>query len=259
MFEKYELISLQEILMNLWPAHYYYFLNGWILRFTEGVTSRANSVFPLNYTSRGDTIDKDINFVEKAYKAYKLPAIFTIPNFYEPENLVIKLLEHEFKQVGCKTYTMVISIKELRKETINKDFSFDFHSERVKKVSDFLATYSSRDLNAQIVLNALYNRILIPKKQHLTVEWNNTVVGTVTGILDPHGYLYIADMLVHPEFRERNIATSMFYKLINFWGLPNRAKKIFLQVESENTKAVKLYTKLGLKKAYSYYYLEKPL
>ncbi|MFX1388775.1 MAG: GNAT family N-acetyltransferase [Promethearchaeota archaeon] len=245
--------------MNSWPAQFYYFLNGWILRFTEGVTSRANSVFPLHYTSRKDTIDKDINFVEKAYKTYKLPAIFTIPNFYEPKNLVIKLLEHEFKQVGCITFTMVISTKELQKETINEDFAYNFHSKRVKKVSDFLARYSSRDSNAQIVLNALYNRILIPKKQHLTVEWNNTVVGTVTGILDPQGYLYIADMLVHPDFRQQNIASSMFYKLINDWGLLNGAKKIYLQVESENTKAVKLYSKLGLIKAYSYYYLEKSL
>jgi len=32
----------QEFLMNSWPASDYYFLNGWILRFNDGVTSRSN-------------------------------------------------------------------------------------------------------------------------------------------------------------------------------------------------------------------------
>ncbi|GAH41858.1 unnamed protein product, partial [marine sediment metagenome] len=39
----------------------------------------------------------------------------------------------------------------------------------------------------------------------------------------------------------------------------NRAQRIWLQVEIENMEAMNLYTKLGLEKAYSYYYLEKHL
>ena len=78
-----EIKKLQEILMNSWPAHHYYFLNGWIMRFTEGVTSRANSVFPLNYTGDPNNLERDIIFVEKAYQAYNLPAIFTIPDYFD--------------------------------------------------------------------------------------------------------------------------------------------------------------------------------
>lgn len=257
MFEKEEIKRLQEILMNSWPADSYYFLNGWILRFTDGVTARANSVFPLNYTGNLNTVEKDINFVEKAYQAYKLPAIFTMSDFFEPDYLNTKLLELGYQQLGCITHTMIASVQDLNDETINEEFAYIFYSERVKGFSNFLASYSKRDQEAQKVLDALTKRIVIPQKRFIIAKFENRVVGTLMGILDLHGFLYIADMLVDPDFRKQKISTSMFFKIIKDWGIPNGVKKIWLQVESENKEATNLYTKLGLEKAYSYYYLEK--
>ena len=259
MYEREEIKRLQETLMNLWPAKHYYFLNGWILRFTDGITSRANSVFPLNYDGDFSTVDKDIEFVEKAYSAYKLQPIFTIPDFYEPNNLVIKLLEHEYQQLGCITNTLITSIQELRNETINEEFTFVFKSERVPEFSDFLATYSQRDHNAQRLLEELAKRIIIPQKRFILAKYRKEIIGTLMGILDLNGFLYIVDVFVHPDFRRQKIATSMFFKIINEWGIPNEVNMIWLQVETENKEAMKLYTALGLKKVYSYYYLHKSL
>ncbi|NVM37034.1 MAG: GNAT family N-acetyltransferase [Candidatus Lokiarchaeota archaeon] len=252
-----EFKKLQEILMNSWPAQHYYFLNGWVLRFTEGVTSRANSVFPINYTGDLNNVDRDIKFVEKAYQTYNLPTIFTIPEYFEPYGLDVKLLEHGYHQAGCITYTMIVSIQELRNKNINDEYSFIFYSERVNKLSTFLAKYSKRNHHAQNVLEALAYRIIIPQKRFIVAEYESKIVGTLMGILDPHGFLYIADLLVDPEVRQQKIATSMFFKIINEWGIPNGVKTIWLQVEIENKEAMDLYTKLGFNKAYSYYYLEK--
>lgn len=249
--------KLQEILMNSWPAQHYYFLNGWVLRFTEGVTSRANSVFPINYTGDLNELDRDIKFVEKAYQAYNLPTIFTIPEYFEPYGLDVKLIENGYHQAGCITHTMIASIQELRNEIINDSFSYIFYSERINIFSTFLAKYSKRNQHAQSVLEALAYRIVIPQKRFIVAEYKNKVVGTLMGILDPHGFLYIADVLVDPEVRRQKIATSLFFKIINEWGLPNGVKTIWLQVEIENREAMELYKKLGFKKAYSYYYLEK--
>ena len=254
-----EIKKLQEILMNSWPAHHYYFLNGWIMRFTEGVTSRANSVFPLNYTGDPNNLERNIIFVEKAYQAYNLPAIFTIPDYFEPDNLDVKLIEHGYQQLGCITHTMIAPLQKLRNEIINDEFSYDFYSERVNKISSFLSKFSKRDLQAQNVLNRLASRIIIPQKRYIIAEYENKVVGTLMGVLDSHGFLYIAEVLVDPDIRQQKIATSMFFKIINEWGIPNRAQRIWLQVEIENMEAMNLYTKLGLEKAYSYYYLEKHL
>ena len=253
-----EIKKLQEILMNCWPAHYYYFLNGWVMCFTEGVTSRANSVFPLNYTGDTYSLERDIKFVEKAYQACNLPTIFTIPDYFEPKNLDVKLIEHGYQQLGCITHTMIITVQGLRNEINNDEFSYIFHSERVNKISTFLSKFSKRDLQSQNVLDRLANRIIIPQKRYIVAEYGNKVVGTLMGILDPHGFLYLAEVLVDPDFRQQKIATSMYFKTINEWGIPNGVKKIWLQVEIENMEAMNLYTKLGFEKAYSYYYLEKP-
>ena len=154
---------------------------------------------------------------------------------------------------------MIASSQELRNEIINEDFSFVFKSERVQEFSDFLATYSQRDQNAQRVLQALAKRIIIPQKRFILVKFRKKIIGTLMGILDLNGFLYIVDVFVHPDYRRQKIATSMFFKIINEWGIPNEVNKIWLQVETENEEAMKLYTNLGLKKAYSYYYLQKSL
>ncbi|MFX1314026.1 MAG: hypothetical protein ACFFHD_15680, partial [Promethearchaeota archaeon] len=85
--------SLQENLINSWPAQYYFFHNGWILRFNDGVTSRANSVIPLNYYGNKTTIYKDIEIVERAYRKYNLPTIFMMHDYYKPSYLRYKLIE----------------------------------------------------------------------------------------------------------------------------------------------------------------------
>ncbi|MFX1366747.1 MAG: GNAT family N-acetyltransferase [Promethearchaeota archaeon] len=243
--------------MNSWPAKYYYFLNGWILRFTEGVTSRANSVLPINYTGDLINLDRDIEIVENAYKTYNLPTIFTIPEYFEPRGLDLKLIEQGYQQSGNITHTMITSIQELKNESINDKFSYNLKSERVVEFSTFLTKYSKRNQNAQKVLDALSDRIKIPKKCFIIAEYEKKVVGTLMGIIDPHGFLYIADVLVDPDARQQKIATSMLFTIVNNWALQNGAKTIWLQVEIENKEAMSLYKKLGFKKAYSYYYLEK--
>jgi len=66
-------------------------------------------------------------------------------------------------------------------------------------------------------------------------------------------------VLVHPEFRRQKIASSMLFSIINEWDIPNEIITIWLQVEAENNEAMNLYTNLGFKRAYSYYYLEKSI
>ncbi|MFX1493342.1 MAG: hypothetical protein ACFFBZ_03600, partial [Promethearchaeota archaeon] len=90
---------LLENLINSWPAQYYFFHNGWILRFNDGVTSRANSVIPLNYYGNKRTIAKDIDIVESAYQKYNLSTVFMMHDFYKPSYLRNKLIERGYKDL----------------------------------------------------------------------------------------------------------------------------------------------------------------
>ena len=248
---------LQEVLMNSWPAHHYYFFKGWILRFTSGITDRANSVFPINYTGNQDTINEDLDYVEKAYKAFNLPTIFTIPENHEPYNLDIKLRARGYQQMGFSTNTMIIPIENINNHYKNEEFSYTSYPNRVEEFASFLAKYSKRDVNAQRELVQLSNRIIIPLKSFIVAKYEGSVIGTLMGVLDHYHYLYIADVFIKPNFRHRNIASSLFYEVVKKLGIPNKAQLIWLQVESDNESAMNLYTKLRMKKLYSYYYLKK--
>ncbi|MHA2009078.1 MAG: GNAT family N-acetyltransferase [Promethearchaeota archaeon] len=246
----------QEFLINSWPARHYFFLNGWILRFNEGVTSRANSVFPINYNESQKTLNEDINIVEKAYKTYNLPPVFTMHEFYEPKNLKDKLLERGYHTYD-HTHALGSPINDIQAKSLNKEFEFIISNSREQEISDFLAKFSKWNEQEQNIIQKINNRIKVPKKCYVLTKYQNEVIGTLLAVLMPQGYLYIGDVFVHPNYRRRNVATSMLVKLIHDWKASKGVKTIWLQVEDKNRIALNLYNKLGMKKLYSYYYMKK--
>jgi ribosomal protein S18 acetylase RimI-like enzyme len=258
MKRKREIKCFQEYLMNSWPAEHYYFLNGWILRFTEGVTSRANSVFPIRYKGTQKTIDNDLILVEKAYRAHNLKAVFTMPDFHEPKNLREKLLNRGY-QAYDHTSVLGIKIEDIQPKKVNEDFEYFFFKTRVKEISDFLARYSKWNEHEQNIIQEINQRIIIPRKCYMLTKLNKEVIGTLLAVLVPQGYLYIGDVFIHPDYRRQNIATSMLIKLIDEWAVLNGVSFIWLQVEIENLKALNLYHTFGMRKLYNYYYMKKDL
>jgi len=226
------------------------------LRFNNGVTSRANSVFPLRYTGSQKTLDKDIDLVEQAYEAHNLPSIFTMHEFHKPKNLKAELINRGYHTFDS-TNTLGINIQEIKKTNINNDFKYEFHDIRVKEFSDFLARFSKRNEKEQVIIDEITQRMIIPKKLFIIARTQDEVVGSLMAVLNPQGFLYLGDVLVHPDYRRQKIATSAFLKLIYEWAVPKNVKFVWLQVEAENLGALTLYHHLGMKKIYGYYYMKK--
>jgi len=67
---------IEEACLKGWPALHQTWFDGWLLRFAEGHTRRANSVNPLRPSSR-DPREK-IAYCEAVYRARGLPVIFRI-------------------------------------------------------------------------------------------------------------------------------------------------------------------------------------
>ncbi|MBY9010330.1 MAG: GNAT family N-acetyltransferase [Candidatus Lokiarchaeota archaeon] len=253
-----EVKRFQEFLMNAWPAEQYFFLNGWILRFTKGVTYRANSVIPIKYTGNSTLIENDIEMVENAYKSFNLPTIFTMHEYFEPKELDGALRTRGYVEQD-RTNTLIMSIQNLDLKHINNDFNYEIHYERVNEFSLLLAKFTKRDSYQQEIIKEITNRILVPKKCFVIAKWRDENIGTLMGVLNPQGYFYIADVFVIPEFRRQKIASSMLKTVIKEWAMLKGAENIWLQVELQNLNAMQLYENLGMKKVYSYYYLRKDL
>ncbi|MFX1316197.1 MAG: GNAT family N-acetyltransferase [Promethearchaeota archaeon] len=255
MTEKKILVKkFQEFLMNAFPSRQYFFLNGWILRFTGGITYRANSVFPLNYMGKTTQIERDLEIVEKAYKSYGLPTIFTMHEYFQPENLDLILRERGYKE-DSHTNALISEINKVNRSEINMEYDYEFYDHRIDVFSNLLATYTNKDKEQQKIIDEIVSRILISKKCFIIAKINEKVVSTLMGVLNPEGYIYFSDLLVIPDHRRKKLATSMILTLIDNWAVKNKAKYIWLQVEEENHNANQLYKNLGFKKIYHYYYL----
>ncbi|MFW9823381.1 MAG: GNAT family N-acetyltransferase [Candidatus Thorarchaeota archaeon] len=255
MKSKREIKQFQEFLLNSWPAKHYYFLNGWILRFTEGVTSRANSVFPIRYTGTQKSLENDITIVENAYKAYRLPAVYTMHEYYEPKNLKIKLLERGY-QIFDHTIALGTNIDEIHLGDVKNDFEYLLFDSRINGISDFLGRFSKRNEREQIIIQEINQRLVIPNKCYMVVKSNNDIIGTLFAVLLPQGFLYVGDVFVHPDFRRQGVASSMLIKLRDNWQFSSYVRMIWLQVEKVNKSALDLYRKLGMTKLYEYYYIK---
>ncbi|MFW9876310.1 MAG: GNAT family N-acetyltransferase [Candidatus Thorarchaeota archaeon] len=258
MKHKKEFKYFQEYLMNSWPAKHYYFLNGWILRFTEGVTSRANSVFPIQYTGTQKSLNNDIELVEKAYKTHNLETVFMIPDFHEPKKLGQKLLKRGYRAYD-HTSTLGIEIENIQTKKVNREFDYHIYNSRITDISDFLVKFSKWNKKEQTIIQELNQRIIIPEKCYIVSRNHDEIIGTLLAILVPQGYMYIGDVFVHPDYRMQGVASSMLVKLIDQWALVNEVRFIWLQVERENVKALNLYHKFGMRTLYNYYYMKRNL
>jgi len=254
MNKRNEIRQLIINLLNSWPAKHYFFHKGWILRFTNGVTSRANSVFPLNYFGSKKTIDNDIDVVEKAYEKYGLPTIFTMYDYHEPTYLSRKLFRRNYREFDF-TISLGCNINNLNIKYTNENYKYSFQNERKDDFSEFLSRLSLRSKEQQDIITKITQRIKIFQKCFIVVKSQDSVIGTLMSVLDLNGYLYLADIFVSPNYRNQGIAKSMIYKVTTDWVNPKYINMIWLQVEVENEKAINLYKSIGLKKLYSYYYL----
>ncbi|MEJ2295869.1 MAG: GNAT family N-acetyltransferase [Candidatus Lokiarchaeota archaeon] len=253
--DHYSVKRFQEYVMNAFPSKYYYFLNGWVLRFTGGITYRANSVFPINYYGDESQIEKDIRIVESAFEKFGLPTIFTMHDFFRPMNLD-ELLKNRGYKDDSHTNAFIAEIKKVNRREINRNYAYEIYGYRNKEFSNLLAKYTRKDEEQQEIISQISERIIFPRKCFIIARDNGKPIGTIMGVLNPEGYIYLSDLLVDPEYRRALIATSMFFTLIDKWGIKNNAKYIWLQVEVENYEANELYKVLGMKKAYYYYYLK---
>ncbi len=241
----------QELSTNAWPAKYYYLLNGWVARISEGVTKRANSVMPLTYY--GNKLLKDIQVAEAIYTKNNLPIIFQLPDYFEPKNLLETLLENDYKIID-ETLVMTAKINDLLDIPINQDYSYQNTPEAENEWFNSMSV-SGRGTQKRIEgQKAIISRILQPKSFFSTKQ-DKEIIGIGMTVLE-QGNLGIFDMLINPDFRRQGIAGSLIAKMVE-WGKENSIHSTYLCVQGDNQPAIALYKKVGLKECFRYRYLIK--
>ncbi|MEV7965613.1 GNAT family N-acetyltransferase [Sphaerisporangium sp. NPDC088356] len=70
-----ESLDLDDLVHRAWPAPCQESLDGWVLRYADGVTKRANSVLPW---ATPDDLDNAVDAAEKFYAERGLPCVFSM-------------------------------------------------------------------------------------------------------------------------------------------------------------------------------------
>ena len=86
--------KIEELSMNAWSSLQTKLYDGWVLRFSDGYTRRANSVSPIYESTI--LLDEKIDFCEKEYGSRNLPTLFKLTTKSNPEGIDARLEERGY-------------------------------------------------------------------------------------------------------------------------------------------------------------------
>ncbi len=246
MIDQSQIIELEQIASNAWVAEESERFGGWLLRANGGITRRANSVLPIGPPPppHDDAIEKVIEF----YKERDLIPRFQMTQTSKPVELDRDLSERGFS-VGLQVEIHTAAINHL----VQKEPTFDVMVSN--DISDgWMSVYSESsgyEEGSMETRRELMKRTSLQKGFALA-KIDRALAGVGYGVVEGK-WLGLFNIAVHPTMRGRGVALAVNTALAK-WASQRGATAAYLQVESENIPALKLYTKLGFQHLYTYWY-----
>lgn len=241
---------VEEASLNAWPSLNTYLYDGWLARFANGYTKRANSVTPL-YPGSMDLDDK-IKGCETLYKQQNLRPVFRLPGFVEGIDEVDgRLAARHYQKIDTTSV-----------QTLDLSFCFANQSKRAYILPGRSGTESwlgafhrlSGD-NPQRHDAATHQQLLnniIGEKCFMVLMVAGEVVACGLAVAS-NGYAGIFDLIVAKEHRRQGYGLELTESLLD-WAVNQRAHYAYLQVMTANTAAINLYAKLKFTELYQYWY-----
>jgi N-acetylglutamate synthase len=235
-------IKIEKAGLNAWPAFEEFDDNGWISRFADGYTKRANSVTIL-YPGT-DSLENRIQQYEQLYNSKKQPCIFRLLSFNDNTEIERVLDTRGYIK---DDHSLVLS-QDLKNRVFQ---AFEFDPVTVDEWMKYYCELSGKEIKAHLTHIKIINNI---NEKHIlaALSVNNKIISCGLGVLSD-GLFGIFDIVTHPQHRNKGYG----YKLISgmlHWALKNGASTSFLQVVAENMPAIGLYKRLGYEPAYEYHY-----
>lgn len=246
MIEK-TIVFFEELSMNAHPALKTLLYDGWILRFSNGYTKRANSVNPI-YTS-SLPIEKKVTVCEDMYTRQGLPTVFKITdatptafdNYLQSQNYEIVtptyLLTNDSLPSGTDSSNVTVF------QGINPIWRD--HCFRLNGLID-----TQKAATAAVMMANMQNDIVCAQ-----MEADGKIIACGLCVME-RGYAGLYDIVVDPKYRQKGCGTGLCRSLLSE-AAKQGAKTAYLQVTADNKPAVALYEKLGYQHCYQYWYRVK--
>jgi len=245
---------IEELSMNAWPSLTTDYHDGWLLRYSNRYTKRANSVYPL-YGGFGNLKEK-VAFCEAYYDKLHMPATFKI---HDGENLHELDIFLEDSGYHVLTPTDVLVMDNLENNPVpSREYrlALGYSEEWADWYGDCVLSNPSNQgsILARQTLKTMLQKIS-PKSFYVFMEEAGQVIAAGNGVVEA-GWLGIYNLVVLPDYRGQGNGKALMEALL-VEGKKLGADKSYLQVICNNEAAVALYTGMGYKKAYRYWYRRK--
>jgi len=235
--------------LNAWPALFNVLHDGWVVRFADGFSRRANSANPLSAQARlsGATLQ----YFENLFQLADLPMIIRVPSLLDPE--IDRTLERfGFVADGeCHVLFATLDVLEVRPDPAVSV---------VTEISDgwlaMLNRMQGRTVEQSQTFNDIMSGIALPAG-FATLAENGEAVAAACGVLDGD-MMVVESVITDPRRRGAGYAHRLSAALMH-WARLNEATCACLQVETANIGGLSLYRRLGFTTELSrYHYRRRP-
>lgn len=238
--------TLEELSLNAWPCLQQILDDGWVLRFAEGYTKRANSVTPLYLGT--ENLTEKIKRCETVYSSWNLSSIFRLTDTAQWSILDQTLFEMGY----TKQDTISVQVKSITNHNVfSGALDFTLEHQLSTEWLDHFVHAANLPLQHWNTLSTMLE--MIPNTtSYGYLKDRHRLCSIGLGVLE-RNYLGIFCLTTAQKQRRQGYATQLMAALTD-WGRRQGATKVYLQVETANQAGINLYNKLGFTEAYQYFY-----
>lgn len=242
-------LLLEEAALNAWPALQTALLGGWVARFANGYTKRANSATPLYTPDPAPALEEQIAACEALYKRWEQPTIFRLPSFLPTTAVLDQTLAARGYHTLDETLVQTLDLDTVTVET-RRGFLLLPRSEGLDSwLNAFHALNPARrdwDTHRQMLRRITGDLALAG------IMADGELVGCGLGVVE-NGRCGLFDMVVDEKRRRQGYGRGLLNGLLA-WAKQRDAHTAYLQVMVDNPAAQALYQSVGFQTAYRYWY-----
>jgi ribosomal protein S18 acetylase RimI-like enzyme len=233
--------ALETRLINAWPAFEIEVVDGWILRFAEGYSKRANSATAL---VPGATLDAAlVDHIVGSFAARGLAPCFRLTGIEAPE------AEAVLDAQGLVSFDPSLGLVAEIGDAYERDPSARIGPAAKPAWIEAAASAYGGDKADHDKLGRILRLIRQPAA-FATIELDGQPAAWGLAVAE-RGYVGLYDLVVAPDLQGLGIGRRLVTTLLA-WGRETGATRAYLQVRETNAVAAGLYASLGFTQAYRY-------
>ncbi len=246
---KNQIRFFEEIAANAHVALNVMQYDGWLMRFANGYSGRANSISVLYPSTL--PVEEKVAYCEKCYAKQGLPANFKLTQ--GDEDFSDFLAARGYKVV-TPTDIMILDDLAVGGEAFFADCVF---SDKPDEWLPYFFEYENlTNEKNQNTFRQMLSKVMVDTI-YCSVIYKGRVVACAATAIE-HGYALIHYVVVDSTVRGLGLGEKLCRAIIAK-AKEHGAEHAYLQVVQTNGIAMNLYKKLGFKKFYSYWYMKKAI